>query len=214
MFANGFKESLDTNNIISLLSNTFGTTDEPQPTAMYLLPNGRFLFTTPLEPSDDCDYEIDEHRNIDDFLYHKGIIEDDRYLEDDGSLFTEKVLNCIRFNIPDYYYGDYSYIQLNEKQPTSQQYDSLLKIFDYVIKHKYKYISIIFDNQYGKQVKLELNDYSSDELLKKIKRFYVSGILTEDKNKQLTLQDIFPYTNKKEETQDKTFYLLNGSNEL
>lgn len=181
MFANGFKESLDTNNIISLLSNTFGAVDEPQPTAMYILPNGRFLFTTPLEPSDDCDYEIDEHRNIDDFLYHKNIIEDDRYLEDDGSLFAENVLNFIRFNITDEYYGNYSYIQLNKKQPTSQQYDSLLKIFDYVINHNYKYLSIIFDNQYGKQIKIELNDYSSDELLKKIKRFYVSGILTENK---------------------------------
>ena len=177
----GLGESLDTNNIISLLSNTFGTTDEPQPTAMYVLPNGKFLFTTPLEPSDDCDYEIDEHRNIDDFLYHKNIIENDRYLEDDGSLFTENVLNCIRFNITDESYGNYSYIQLNKKQPTSQQYDSLLKIFDYVINNEYKYISIIFDSQYGKQVKLELNDYSSDELLKKIKRFYISGILTEGK---------------------------------
>ena len=215
MFANGFKESLDTNNTISLLSNTFGTTDEPQPTAMYILPNGRFLFTTPLEPSDDCDYEIDEHRNIDDFLYHKDIIEDDRYLEDDGSLFTENVLNCIRFNITDEYYGNYSYIQLNKKQPTSQQYDSLLKIFDYVLNHRYKYLSIILDNQYGKQIKIELNNYTSDELIKKIKRYYVSRILTEgSKNKQLTLQDIFPYTNKKEETQDKTFYLLDDSDEL
>lgn len=148
---------------------------------MYILPNGEFLYTTPLEPSDDCDYVIDEHRNIDDFLFHKDIIEDDRYAKDDGSLFTENVLNCIRFNIPDEYYGNYTYIQLNEKQPTSQQYDSLLKIFDYVINHKYKYLSVIFDNQYGKQIKLELNDYSSDELLKKIKRYYVSGILTENK---------------------------------
>lgn len=181
VFPSGLGESLDTNNIISLLSNTFGTTDEPQPTAMYVLPNGKFLYTTPLEPSDDCDYEIDEHRNIDDFLFHKGIIEDDRYLEDDGSLFTENVLNCIRFNISDEYYGNYAYIQLNQKQPTSQQYDSLLKVFDYVITHRYKYLSIILDNQYGKQVKLELNNYTADELLKKIKRFYVSGILTENK---------------------------------
>ena len=227
MFANGFKESLDTNNIISLLSNTFGTVDEPQPTAMYILPNGRFLFTTPLEPSDDCDYEIDEHRNIDDFLYHKNIIKDDRYLEDDGSLFTENVLNCIRFNITDEYYGNYSYIQLNKKQPTSQQYDSLLKIFDYVINHGYKYLSIIFDNQYGKQIKLELNNYTSDELLKKIKRFYVSGILTENKNKQLMLQDIFPYTNKTSENlneakntqtisndKNKEFYKVKPSREI
>ena len=177
------KENLFTdNNILSLLSNTFGTTDEPEATAMYVLPNGRFLFTSPLEPSEDCDYTIDEHRNIDDFLFHKGIITDDRYLEDDGSLFTENVLNCIRFNITDEYYGNYSYIQLNEKQPTSQQYNALLKIFDYIINNRYKYLSIIFDNQYGKQIKLELNDYTGDELLKKIKRFYVSGILTENKN--------------------------------
>ena len=196
--------NLDTNSIISLLSNTFGTTDEPQPTAMYLLPNGRFLFTSPLEPSDDCDYEIDEHRNIDDFLYHKDIIEDDRYLEDDGSLFAENVLNFIRFNITDDYYGDYSYIQLNQKQPTSQQYDSLLKIFDCVINHKYKYISIIFDTQYGKQVKLELNNYTSDELIKKIKRFYVSGILTENKNKQLATAQII--NNKNIDTANKINY--------
>ena len=215
VFPSGLGESLDTNNIISLLSNTFGTTDEPQPTAMYVLPNGRFLFTTPLEPSDDCDYEIDEHRNIDDFLFHKGIIEDDRYLEDDGSLFTENVLNCIRFNITDEYYGNYSYIQLNQKQPTSQQYNALLKIFDYIINNRYKYISIIFDTQYGKQIRIELNNYTSDELLKKIKRFYVSGILTENKNKQLTLQDIFPYTSatESENHKDKKFYSLKESND-
>lgn len=174
--------NLDTNSVISLLSNTFGTTDEPEATAMYILPNGRFLFTTPLEPSDDCDYEIEEHRNIDDFLYHKGIVKEDRYLKDDGSLFAENVLNFIRFNIVDEYYGYYSYIQLNKKQPTSQQYNALLKIFDYVINNKYEYLSIIFDSQYGKQIKLELNNYTSDELLKKIKRYYVSGILTENKN--------------------------------
>ena len=159
---NALDTNLDTNSIISLLSNTFGTTDEPEATAMYILPNGRFLFTTPLEPSDDCDYEIEEHRNIDDFLYHKG--------------------NFIRFNIVDEYYGYYSYIQLNKKQPTSQQYNALLKIFDYVINNKYEYLSIIFDSQYGKQIKLELNNYTSDELLKKIKRYYVSGILIENKN--------------------------------
>lgn len=177
------KENLFTNNnIISLLSNTFGTTDEPEATAMYILPNGRFLFTTPLEPSDDCNYEIEEHRNIDDFLYHKGIVKEDRYLKDDGSLFAENVLNFIRFNIVDEYYGYYSYIQLNKKQPTSQQYNALLKIFDYVINNKYEYLSIIFDSQYGKQIKLKLNDYTGDELLKKIKRYYVSGILTENKN--------------------------------
>ena len=210
VFPIGLEESLDTNNIISLLSNTFGTTDEPQPTAMYLLPNGRFLFTTPLEPSDDCDYEIDEHRNIDDFLFHKGIIEDDRYLEDDGSLFTEKVLNCIRFNITDDYYGDYSYIQLNQKQPTSQQYTSLLKIFDYAINHGYKYISIIFDTQYGKQVRLELNNYTSDELIKKIKRFYVNGILTE-KSKQ---ENILKNTSLKEWTIEESTDFIKEINNL
>ena len=210
VFPIGLEESLDTNNIISLLSNTFGTTDEPQPTAMYLLPNGRFLFTTPLEPSDDCDYGIDEHRNIDDFLYHKDIIEDDRYLEDDGSLFTEKVLNCIRFNITDDYYGDYSYIQLNQKQPTSQQYTSLLKIFDYAINHGYKYISIIFDTQYGKQVRLELNNYTSDELIKKIKRYYTSGILTE-KSKQ---ENILKNTSLKEWTIEESTDFIKEINNL
>ena len=201
---NALDTNLDTNSIISLLSNAFGTTNEPGPTAMYILPNGEFLFTTPLEPSEDCDYEIDEHRNIDDFLYHKGIIEDDRYLEDDGSLFAENVLNFIRFNITDEYYGNYAYIQLNKKQPTSQQYNALLKVFDYVINNRYKYLSIIFDNQYGKQIKLELNDYTGDELLKKIKRFYVSGILTENKNKQLATAQII--NNKNIDTVNKINY--------
>lgn len=176
-------ESLKTidKDIMSLIIDKFGTSDEPSNEAMYILQNGRFLYTTSTNDdaleNDDTYYAVDDHENVNDFLIKNNLI---NYNEYKNKLYLV-TLGSIRFNLT----PDISYIQLNKDvKPTAQQYDSLLKVFDYCYYHNYKYISIVIgsidDNDLVNQYLIKLPLYTSDDLIKKIKRFYSSNVFTEE----------------------------------
>lgn len=181
-------ESLKTidKDIMSLIIDKFGTSDEPSNEAMYILQNGRFLYTTSTDEdvleNDDTYYAVDDHENVNDFLIKNNLINYDEYK---NKLYLV-TLGSIRFNLT----PDISYIQLNKDvKPTAQQYDSLLKVFDYCYYHNYKYISIVIgsidDNDLVNQYLIKLSLYTADDLIKKIKRFYSSGVFTEELTKGL-----------------------------
>ena len=109
-------------------------------------------------------------------------------------MFCDEENINIKKEIPDFYNSsikcndgknpfeqmDYAYIEIH-KQPTTVQYYSLLEWFDHLDKDDTVEIDI-YDNNKLNTKTYSLEEYTSDEIIKKIKRYYASGTLYEHKN--------------------------------
>ena len=154
------------------LIDFFGVSKKPSESATYILPSGDFLYTTDL---DGDFFPVDEHMNIYYYLNDIGI-KDTMY--DGGSKFLHD-LGAIRSNS---YYG---YIQLNkDKKPTQEQYDALETLFGLMVKDRDPWNEIkngVEVNIGDKRKIYSFEDYTPEEIVKKIKRYYSSGVLYESK---------------------------------
>ena len=70
------------------------------------------------------------------------------------------------------------YISLNHDKLNSDQYYALLQWLDFVSRQS-DYVQVFVDNDPKSYVKYYFKDYTSDEIIKKIKRYYTSNTLYE-----------------------------------
>jgi len=176
--------------ILKDITRHFGIDNEPQEeTAMFILPDGRFMYTDlspEIEDEEDDDFDdslISQHNNVDEYIIYKGYAKESNKKPSDETLF-QSMFNAIRFQIFD---EDVSYLALPTNPPTSSQYDSILKVLD-LAENWVGSIEICGSSPSSRGIRYYFNDwdedadniYTTDEVLKKIKRYYASGILYED----------------------------------
>ena len=161
--------------LLQKMEEHFGFSSTPSAKALYILPNGNFM-----------NVKNREHRSVEKWLRgQKYSIVNYEFEEDDKYLTPEVELGCIRINLSDKYY---SFIVLNEHIPTSYQYQSILLLLDFIYSKGYKKISVVRDGFFSADDtskidsiyrEYSLNEYISDDILKKIKKYYATGRLEE-----------------------------------
>ena len=180
------KESLveSKDDILSVVEKEIGTSDRPIDGPSYILPNGKFLtiWKSKIPVSKYSATGSAIHRDVQDFLYNKGLVKDKGIDVDDPEL--EK-LGCIRVNS-----GFEEYIWLPNNRPNEIQWNSLLMWLDWYFRFHHK-LTVGFKN-YAPKTYYD-KDYTTDEILKKCKEAYARGYLTEDINKyyRLEIEDAF-----------------------
>ena len=129
----------------------------------YILPSGEFL-------------QAQNHLDIDKWLMRQGYIKKQSTDFADGSQYMEVKLNCIRVRCRG---GKDSwiepYIVLPKSRLTISQKYSLLAWLDFVMSRKEKVL--IHTEVNNEFVTYDLNDYTSDEIINRIDRYYTTGKL-------------------------------------
>lgn len=146
--------------IIKLVESHFGTEDLPFVGITYIMPDGKFLDLR----------EVTHHSDVEKFLIDSGL-SDYEYLVNQGSQ-TMFDLGAIRCDTTKWY------MVLNDRQLTDEQYNSLLIWLDFLGSRQAFIEVYTFDNQVQKY---RFADVISDEIVDKIRRFYIFGTLYEHK---------------------------------
>lgn len=146
--------------ILNLVCEEFGTVDKPYFGPTFIMPNGLML---------DLSYQGAKHSDVEKFLIEKGLSQNN-YSTGAGSktLFD---LGCIRCDMLKYYMG------LPDAQLTGEQYNTLLYWLDEFFRTTSRIEVITPDNQ---NVTYSKKDYISDDVVKRIKRYYSTGKLVEE----------------------------------
>lgn len=177
---NHYNEVIDILTKRGLLSNEPSADGGPQ----YILKDGRFvvLFDTEGEY-----LNIPYHSVVDEILVDEGLLTEDSGAHEYGS-YVMYFMGAIRIN--DSSDWDEVYIQIDaENRPTNAQYDALLKFIDLCFNYKEGVeVMVGFDDDYD--CFYSPTDYASDDVIKKIKRYYTTGKLNEDINSN---QDLSKY---------------------
>ena len=158
------------NNILDVVEKEVGTSDRPIDGPSYILPNGKFLtiWRSKIPVSKYSATGSATHRDVQDFLYSKGLVKDKGIDVDDSEL--EK-LGCIRVNG-----GFEEYIWLPNTRPNEEQWKSLLIWLDWYFRFHSKLM--VGFKSYAPKI-YSSKDYTTDEILKKCKEAYGRGYLTE-----------------------------------
>ena len=152
--------------IIKSIKDQFKTFDNPSNITYcgyYILPSGEFL-------------QAQNHLDIDKWLMHQGYIKKQSTDFADGSQYMEVKLNCIRVRCrggKDDWIEPY--IVLPKNRLTIPQKYSLLAWLDFIMSRKEKVL--IHTEVNTEFMAYDLNDYTSDEIINKIDRYYTTGKL-------------------------------------
>lgn len=145
--------------ILELVESEFGTEDLPFRGITYIMPDGKFLDLR----------HYTHHSDVEKFLIDQGY-SDYEYRINQGSQ-TMFDLGCIRCDTTKWY------LVLPEKQLTSEQYKSLLVWLDQITG----YIEV--NTSDGQSKKYNRKDIISDDIVDKIRRYYIFGTLYENKKR-------------------------------
>ena len=157
---------MDTN-ILDIIKNNFTVVDNPKIGGFYILPSGESIKVNK------------DHVDIDKFLIKNKLIEPYDVDFSDGSK-TMDDLNSVRIRArggKDSWISPY--IVLPKHRLTNEQYDTLLGWLDFVL-NSHGHVLVHTDNE--SDFKSYNRDFTSDEIIDKIKRYYSSGILYESIN--------------------------------
>lgn len=143
-------------------------TDNPSNGPMYILPNGQFLDVQKIPA---C--YIHQHLFAE-FLFSNKVNFDSYNL----MRSIEGRFNWLRVNDGRSDDEFRCYISLNHDKLNSDQYFALLKWLDFISRQS-DYVQVFVDNDPKSYVKYYFKDYTSDEIIKKIKRYYTSNTLYE-----------------------------------
>ena len=127
---------------------------------------------------DDFPEDFPCHGVIQDIMYFDGIVST-AGAYDDGSPDLRKE-GYIRLNDIE---AENNYIELSPVRPTQSQYETLESWLDNNSR-QHHYV-VICTEQFKDCVKYFYNEYITDDIIKKIKRYYSSGILNERRDKGL-----------------------------
>ena len=178
--------NIDKDKIFNFIKNNFHQSSYPDIGPGYILPDGYFLVLG----------AMGAHIGVDDALFENGLISEDPYSYNYPypNLILVDEFNAIRYNDGENLGDEYGnpYIQLSKKKPTYEQFDSLESWID----------SLDFDKKlFVDGVEYNLEEVDSNYIIKKIKKYYTTGVLQES----LILED--------KESQKLFQTLLNESNE-
>lgn len=179
-------KNLDTEEhyILDTVERNFGTVIEPYYGPTYILPNGKLLNLS----------KCKHHSEVDQFLVDEGII-DGEVVVTGGSPAIEAV-GCIRCDNVKYYIG------LSKEQPTSEQYNSLLIWLDNHFKFT-KLITVLSpDGVLSVDYSVD-EDFISDDVVDRIRRYYVSGKLYEQLDTSINMKRQHNFTYCRESLGDK-----------
>lgn len=152
--------------IIKSIKSQFKTFDNPSNITCggyYILPSGEFL-------------QAQNHLDIDKWLMRQGYIKKQSTDFADGSQYMEVKLNCIRVRCrggKDDWIEPY--IVLPKSRLTISQKYSLLAWLDFIMSRKEKVL--IHTEVNNEFIAYDLNDYTSDEIINRIDRYYTTGKL-------------------------------------
>ena len=149
-------------NIVKEVEKHFGTLDEPYYGKTYIMPDGKFLDMR----------NVEHHADIEKWLIDKGL-SDKEYIGTGGSQ-TMRELGAIRCDNTRYY------MELPPIDPTQEQYTALLYWLDLHLS-KTRVIEVV--TQDGKQVMYRKEENVADDIVDKIRRYYIMGVLLESKDK-------------------------------
>ena len=150
-------------NILDSVESKFGVEDLPFRGITYIMPDGKFL---------DLRHST-HHSDVEKYLIDSGL-SDYEYRQTQGSQ-TMYDIGAIRCDTNKWY------MVLSERQPTYEQYQALLLWLD-LLSSKQTFIEIsTFDGQMQKYKFSE--DCISDDIVDKIRKFYIFGKLYEHKIK-------------------------------
>ena len=165
--------------VLQFVYDNFDITDVPPYGPSYILPDGKFvdIYGTTVN-----DKHLDTHYDVETVLNDNGLSSDEF---DSLSLnYTIQEFGAIRCSTRTHEH----YILLNEERPTTNQYDSILKLLILMSDDLgYPSVQIITDKDTYKIY--NFTDYEPEEIVGKIKRYYSSNILYESKDDQQRLVD-------------------------
>ena len=142
--------------------------DKPSNGPMYILPDGKFLDVQKIPA---C--YIHQHLFAE-FLFANNIKFDSYNL----MRSIEGRFNWLRVNDGKSDDEFRCYISLNHDKLSSDQYRALLDWLDFISRSS-DYVQVFVDNDLKSYVKYYFKNYTSDEIVKKIKRYYASNTLYE-----------------------------------
>lgn len=156
------------------LQQNYGS-DKPMSGSIYIAPNGKFLDSS------------DDHANLvftlvdNNFLKkaknYKSLADEDGFVFVDGEVLAE-LLDYVRCNDS---LRDWAYISLPEKPITNAQCRSILEWLDKCIYSK-SFKNIEVTTNYASH-NYQLDEYTSDDIVQRIKRYYASNRFYESKIK-------------------------------
>lgn len=146
--------------ILQIVENEFGTEDLPFKGITFIMPDGKFL---------DLRHNT-HHSDVEKFLIDNGY-SDNEYRMTQGSQ-TMFDFGAIRCDTTKWY------LVLTERQPTSEQYDAMLIWLD-MLQQRQAFVEVFAPD--GQSQKYRLSDMISDEIVDKIRKFYIFGKLYEHK---------------------------------
>lgn len=154
------KESVNSKDVLQLVIDHFGVVDLPYHGPTFILPSGYFLDLR----------NANHHSDVEKYLIDNGL-SNHEYIVTGGSP-TMMDLGCIRCDYEKYY------IEVSDTpQPKRAQYDSLLIWLD-MLSASTSMVQVMCRN--GKISKTyKFDEYSSDEIVEKVKRYYSFGRLDE-----------------------------------
>lgn len=180
-----FNESLNESinqDILDKVIEYCGTTDYTVNGPSYILPNGEFLKIwdseneiAGLSGNKPASGHTKQHLDIDGLIYKfTGKIEHNYYLNE----------NCIRVNN-----GFEKYIVLSKEEPNAAQYEALtLWIDNFFYSNKELHV-LDYQGTWLNSKYYNREDYTTDDIIIKIKRYYRTGELKESINISLTEED-------------------------
>ena len=149
--------------LLNVIKSEFGVLDVPTMGISYIMPDGKFLNMK----------NYTHHSDVEKFLIDKGLSKYE-YRQTQGSQ-TMYDLGAIRCDTNKWY------MVLSERQPTYEQYQALLVWLDMLSSRQPCVEIYTYDGQVQKYNFSE--DCVSDDIVNKIRRFYIFGKLYEQKLK-------------------------------
>lgn len=162
--------------VLEKIKSHFGVVDTPYYGPTYILPDGSLLNLL----------NKGHHSVVEHYLIDEGI-SNNKYIETGGSPTVES-LGCIRCDMVKYYIG------LSKEFPTREQYNSLLIWLD-ALSRVVRLVTVMsYDGSKSVDYKFT-RDFISDDVVDRIRRFYISGNLYEqlDSSIKIVRQDNFKY---------------------
>lgn len=162
--------------ILEKVKSHFGVVDIPYYGPTYILPDGSLLNLL----------GKGHHSVVEHYLIDEGL-SNNKYIETGGSPTIES-LGCIRCDMVKYYIG------LSKEFPTREQYNSLLIWLD-ALSRVVKLVTVMSYDGSKSVDYIFTRDFISDDVVDRIRRFYISGNLYEqlDDSIKMIKQNNFRY---------------------
>lgn len=160
-----------TTDIFNAVEDKFNATTWPPEGPTFLMPDGKFLDIVSTFDSKKSGRNFPCHAEVEDYLAQVGM--STAYADGSGSP-TLQSLGVIRLND----LKGNNFIELSELKPTHEQYDGLEKWLDE--NSTYSSSVEIASRGYKEYKRYDYDDYTVDEIVSAIKRYYSSGKLYED----------------------------------